>query len=160
MGPWYLVGFCRLHGQSRIFQAGRIVDMEIEQAEYGSRQFDPDTFLEGAFGIFKGNDTFMVGLRFDAFISRFVRNEIWHGLQEITENPDGGLTMTLPVSDLTEIKMKVLKYGCHVEVLAPEKLRKEVAEEAKRLVKLYCMCFFNPGSLYELRAMICWISVI
>jgi predicted DNA-binding transcriptional regulator YafY len=45
--------------------------------------------------------------------------------------------MRLPVSDLTEIKMKVLKYGRHVEVLSPEDLREQVAAEAGEIVKMY-----------------------
>jgi len=38
---------------------------------------------------------------------------------------------------LTEIRMKVLKYGSHVEVLEPEELRAQVLEEAKRIVDIY-----------------------
>ncbi len=137
MGTWYLVGFCRRHSQPRVFQVGRITDIELTSTGFDTLQFDPDTFLESSFGIFKGSAPFTVKLRFDAFISRFIRNEFWHDRQEISENPDGGLTMRLPVSDLTEIKMKVLKYGRHVEVLSPEDLREQVAAEAGEIVKMY-----------------------
>jgi len=137
MGTWYLIGYCRLHNQPRVFQVGRIVGLEIAREEFDTPQFDPDAFLDSSFGIFKGNEPFTVKLKFDAFISRFIRNEIWHNRQEVSENQDGGLTMILPVSDVTEIKMKVLKYGRHVEVLAPEALREQVAEEANVIVKMY-----------------------
>jgi predicted DNA-binding transcriptional regulator YafY len=137
MGTWYLVGFCRRHNQPRVFQVGRIADIEAAPTAFDALQFDPDIFLENTFGIFKGQNTFKVELRFDAFISRFIRNEIWHHQQEITDNADGGLTMALPVSDLTEIKMKVLKYGRHVEVLTPDELRSQVAEEAKKKLETY-----------------------
>ncbi len=137
MGTWYLIGFCRLHNQPRVFQVGRILNIEISQAGFDTPQFDPNAFLENSFGIFKGNETFTVKVRFDAFISRFIRNEIWHDRQEVTENPDGGLTMTLPVSNLIEIKMKVLKYGRHVKVLAPAELQSQVAEEAKKIIEMY-----------------------
>ncbi len=137
MGTWYLVGFCRLYGQPRVFQIGRITNIELEPTGFDQPRFDPDAFLDNSFGIFKGGEPFTVKLRFHPFISRFIRNEFWHDRQEIAESPDGGLTMSLPVSDLTEIKMKVLKYGCHVEVPAPEALRAQVAEEAGEIVKMY-----------------------
>jgi predicted DNA-binding transcriptional regulator YafY len=93
--------------------------------------------VDNSFGIFKGLDAFEVVLRFDPFIARFIQNDIWHDRQRIADQTDGGLIMTLPVANLTEIKMKVLKYGCHVEVLQPEELRRQVREEAEMIVRNY-----------------------
>jgi predicted DNA-binding transcriptional regulator YafY len=94
--------------------------------------------VENSFGIFKGADTFEVVLRFDPFIARFVRNEIWHERQKVEDGADGSMTLRVPVANLTEIKMKVLKYGRHVEVIAPDALRREVVEEeAEMIVRNY-----------------------
>ena len=76
-------------------------------------------------------------LRFDPFISRFVRNEIWHKRQKFEDGANGSMTLRVPVANLTEIKMKVLKYGRHVEVTAPDALRREVVEEAEMIVRNY-----------------------
>jgi predicted DNA-binding transcriptional regulator YafY len=137
MGTWYLVGFCRRNDQPRIFQAGRIDVLDITQESFDSFRFDVNAFLDSSFGIFKGKKTFSVRLQFDAFISRFIQNEIWHSDQKISDAEDGGLVMDLPVSDLTEIRMKVLKYGRHVEVLAPDSLREQVVDEAKKIIEMY-----------------------
>ena len=39
------------------------------------------------------------------------------------------------MADFTEITMRILSFGRHVEVLAPEELRRRVAEEVGEMAK-------------------------
>lgn len=96
-----------------------------------------DDYLAAAFGIFKGEARETVVLHFSPTMARFVSNEFWHGDQVMEPLPDGGLRLSLPVANLTEIRMKVLQYGSEVEVVAPDELREQVAAEAARVVELY-----------------------
>lgn len=45
--------------------------------------------------------------------------------------------MTLRLSDLPGIKHRVLRWGKHVEVLAPDGLRNDVAEELRTAASHY-----------------------
>jgi predicted DNA-binding transcriptional regulator YafY len=53
------------------------------------------------------------------------------------EEEDGSLTLSVPIADLTEIRRHVLKYGAEVEVLEPQELRRQVREEAARILLRY-----------------------
>lgn len=137
MGTWYLVGFCLNRNEARLFQLARIIRLSLLSDNFDAPRFDAAAHVENSFGIFKGADTFEVVLRFDPFIARFVRNEIWHEHQKVEDGADGSMTLRVPVANLTEIKMKVLKYGRHVEVIAPDALRRAVLEEAEGIVSNY-----------------------
>jgi predicted DNA-binding transcriptional regulator YafY len=104
---------------------------------FRDRMGAPVDYASEHHGYFLTHTAFEVVLRFDPFIARFVRNEIWHDRQQVEDAADGSLILTLPVADLIEIKMKVLKYGPHVEVVAPDALRREVIEEAEVIVRNY-----------------------
>ncbi len=137
MGSWYLIAYCRFRGQQRIFQLGRIRELGFADNKFQDRKFDVDSFIASAFGIFKGDLKSKVVLRFDSLLARFINNEVWHADQTIEEHEDGSLTLAVPVADLTEVRMKVLKYGSHVEVLEPEELQRQVEAEARSIVDLY-----------------------
>lgn len=137
MGSWYLFGFCLDRQEARVFQLARILSLSLSAGSFDAPRYGVTAFVENSFGIFKGEETREVVLRFDPFIARFIRSEIWHDRQQTEDLPDGGLLMSLPVANLTEIKMKVLKYGRHVMVITPEDLRRQVAEEAAMIVQNY-----------------------
>lgn len=137
MGAWYLIGFCRERQAPRSFQLSRILELGVLSERVGSQRFSVEDYLAGAFGIFKGAELVTVVLHFSPAMARFVENEFWHRDQVMAPLSDGGLRLSLPVADLTEIRMKVLQYGSQVEVIAPEELREQVAAEAARMVKMY-----------------------
>lgn len=137
MGAWYLIGFCRTRQAPRSFQLGRILDLEVLAEKIGPRRFAVDEYLAGAFGIFKGAELTTVVLDFSPAMARIVRSEFWHRDQTMETIANGGLRLSLPVADLTEIRMKVLQYGREVAVIAPAALRQQVAAEALAVAGMY-----------------------
>ncbi len=61
----------------------------------------------------------------------------WHATAQLEEHNDGRLTLRLWTSGLGEIQRWVMQYGSHAQVLAPESLRRAVAEEARKTAALY-----------------------
>ena len=51
--------------------------------------------------------------------------------------PAGWVTAEIPVEDFARSARQLLRLGAEIEILAPPALRKAVADEAARLVKLY-----------------------
>jgi len=137
-GGWHLIAFCELRQALRDFA---LVRMEITgpacELFHREPDFDADTYLEESFGIFHGPGRHPVAVRFNPFRARWVRHQQWHREQQIEEHPDGSLTLRFPVSHFPEVKMELLKFGADCEVLEPETLRREIAEEGARLVALY-----------------------
>jgi len=137
MGAWHVLGYCLMRKCPRMFLLSRIEDPRLINRRFSRPRFDPGVYLADTFGIYKGEFTTRVVLRFTPEIARFVKDEVWHRDQEIRETVDGGIILSLPVSDLTEIRRHVLKYGSRVEVIEPEELRRQVAEEAISVASLY-----------------------
>lgn len=138
MGSWVLLAWCRRRQDWRLFYLAR-----MEQASLGEQSFQrrPASawrhLLQGGFGIFQDEETFPVTIRFTPFMAGWLREQLWHPEQIMQENDDNSLTLTVPVADLREIRMKVLQFGAEAEVLEPETLRASVREEADRLAALY-----------------------
>ncbi len=137
MGSWVLLAWCRKRQAWRRFYLARMENVTIRMPF--TRRPAPAWrhLLQSGFGIFQGSKTFMVTVRFSPHMARWIHEQIWHPDQVIEKAGDGSLTLTVPVADLREIKMKILQFGYEAEVLAPEELRKQIREEAKRLSSIY-----------------------
>lgn len=140
MGSWVLLAWCTLRQQWRRFYLAR-----MEEPVATGERFTPRPpgewryLLHDAFGIFQGEATFAVTLRFSPERARWIREQHWHPQQAMTAEADGSLLLRLPVADLREIKLKVMQFGAGVEVLAPESLRDEIRREVAALATLYGM---------------------
>ncbi len=137
MGNWHIIAFCRYRNAPRMFLPGRIINMNVLKERFTHRKFDVDSHLDETFGIYKGSGSQFVTLRFSSYASRLIRDEIWHKDQTIIENNDGTVILKIPVSNLTEIRMQVMKYVSQVEVLEPEELITQIQEEIRKISVLY-----------------------
>ena len=69
--------------------------------------------------------------------ARWVAAEQWHPQQRTTTDADGSYRLALPYSDSRELTMDILKHGAEVEVLAPDSLRREVADALRAAAAVY-----------------------
>lgn len=138
MGSWVLIAFCRQRQDWRKFFLSRMTDLKAQTQTFDLRGRDAwlDQ-LEGGFGIFQGSALISVTLRFTPFRAGWIREQLWHPAQTISEHPDGSLDLSFPVTDLREVKLRVLQFGADVEVIDPEELRRDVLEEIGRMVGVY-----------------------
>ncbi len=134
-GRWYVLAYCRLRAQMRIFHAARITRIELKEKKFEPRPLDIEGMLRGGFGIFKGGRPCKARILFTEDAAAIVRNQRWHINQEIEEREEG-LVLTLPVADFTELKMKILQFGARARVLEPRELRESVAKEVERMYHL------------------------
>jgi len=137
-GDWMLTAFCRNRNEWRTFHLGR-----MQRATSIGETFKPkpkkewQKHLDGAFGIFQGDEKTNVVLRFNPTRARWIRGQIWHENQKTRELPDGSLELAFPVADFREVKLKILQFGSEVEVLEPEELRQEVIAEIPKMAEIY-----------------------
>jgi predicted DNA-binding transcriptional regulator YafY len=89
------------------------------------------------YGIFAGAETQEAVLLFNPTRARWVSRETWHPKQDGQLQLDGSYLLKFPYSREPELVMDVLKYGADVEVLAPESLRKAVADSHWRAAAAY-----------------------
>jgi predicted DNA-binding transcriptional regulator YafY len=80
-------------------------------------------------------------LRFSPERARWVQSERWHREQQSEVLPDGSYRLRVPYADERELLMDILRHGRHVEVEAPESLRRAVADEVSAMTGMYHGCY-------------------
>ncbi|MFZ5774563.1 MAG: helix-turn-helix transcriptional regulator [Thermodesulfobacteriota bacterium] len=137
-GEWYLIGFCHLRAEVRTFAVSRIGRAEeTGQSFVMPEQFDYQTSMRDSFGIFRGERQYQVRLRFEARQAPFMLERIWHREQRVQRHRDGSATLTLPATDLVEIRRWILSWGAGVKVLAPRELAEAVRQELSQALAVY-----------------------
>jgi predicted DNA-binding transcriptional regulator YafY len=127
----YLVGRSQGHGgELRTFALDAFREVEWlrgDSFEYPA-DYRPEQVTEGAFGLIRESEVTRVRILFDPKVARYVERVMWHPTQRFKRTAKG-LEMTMDVRGTTEVVSWVLGFGANAQVLAPEALRKEIAEQ-------------------------------
>jgi predicted DNA-binding transcriptional regulator YafY len=128
-GGLYILVNTTTFGDIRTLAVERIQDIKKtgESFEY-PEGFDPEALLESAFDIVYG-DPVKVRIWFSREQARYVRERKWSRNQEIVDQEDGSIILSMETSGWWDIKRWVLSHGSEAKVLEPEELRKEVMDE-------------------------------
>jgi len=134
----YAIGHDHLRDEIRVFKAERIERIRLLEARYEIRpDFDPYAYLASAWGIMGGEEVVEVKLRFSPEVTYRIRESDWPGVVQVEHHPEGSCTMTLRVNHVLEMKPWIRGWGPDCEVLEPETLREEIAEEMRRAAGIY-----------------------
>jgi len=135
---WYLDAWCHAAEGLRSFALERISDQALleEAAKEIAGKVMAEHF-DRSYGIFSGPADNTAVLKFSPEMSRWVADEQWHSDQKGSFDATGAWTLRLPFSSARELAMDILRYGPEVEVVAPDFLRKAVAESARRTSGMY-----------------------
>ena len=136
---WYLDAWCHKRQALRTFGLDAI-ETAMVVPDKDVKEISEDTLerhYASGYGIFAGSATRDAVLQFGASSARWVSRETWHPEQIGTPQLDGTYLLRFPYSQEPELVMDILKYGADVQVLAPESLRKAVAEKLRAAAKLY-----------------------
>lgn len=165
-GTLYLIGWCHVHDEIRMFILDRIKLLHVTNERFiPPDDFDLDEYMRGAFGVIR-TDVEQVVIRFDPSLERYLKENIWHPSQVFKKektglsrdlsrrnfseggSPDegGSLLMTMEVGGLREVMSWVLGFGRQAEVIEPEHLRRAVAEELTSTVEKYVS---EPAAVME-----------
>ncbi len=102
------------------------------------RDFDPKRLLEDAWGIWYTEDEpVTVQLRFHPRVAARVQETRWHRSEEVTPQEDGSLLWQVQIAAPQEMLPWIRGWGPDVEVLEPEALRSQIAEELRRAAGPY-----------------------
>jgi predicted DNA-binding transcriptional regulator YafY len=133
----YIIGQDDLRGALRTFKFERITDAQVLDETYIiPDSFDPYVHLASAWGVMDEAEV-EVRLRFSASVATRVKESIWHHSQQVRDLPNGDCELTMRVGGTREMRAWVLGWGAEVEVLAPDALRVDVSEHARRMLQIY-----------------------
>ena len=136
-GTFYLIAYCCLRNEVRIFAIERIHDLRVAEEVFEiPNDFDAEAFMETSFGVFQGRME-QVRIRFDARIAAYIKERTWHSTQSLSTQDDGSLIMDVEVAGTEEIRYWIMKWGALAKVLKPESLAREICREAAEMVAVY-----------------------
>lgn len=128
-GCWYLSAFCRMKQDWRLFRLVRMEDIVLEEGECSPGQ--PPEQMEAPAGC-RGMDLL---LKFEPSAAWRVR-DYFHPRQ-VESQPDGRLLVSCNFPEDNWLLSFLLSFGSQLEVLAPVRWRKILAEEFKKSVERY-----------------------
>lgn len=136
MGGLYLIGYCHLRKDVRMFAVERIRSITLTDHPYQlPLGFNIEEYVQDALMVMRGKRV-EVELLFSKAAAAWMKDKMWHPSQEITLLKDGRLRMTLKVADTTEVVGWILSFGSQVRVVHPEGLRERVKDEAQKVLGL------------------------
>ncbi len=136
---WYLVGYCLQRNEVRVYGMDRINGLSVTGRSFAlPGDFDVDDLFKTSFGIYLP-DRPAVTVKFKAIANeaKFIRDLPLHHSQEEIERTDDYSVFTIFVSPNDNLVMEFCKYRDRVEVLAPDDLRRKVAETLENAAKMY-----------------------
>lgn len=137
-GEWYLIGFCHLRQEIRVFAISRIVQATKQKTGFTiPADFTFESFTDAHFGIFRGEQHHDVKINFSAKHAPYVLEREWHRNQTIKQLKDGSLVLSFTTNHLFEVKRWILSWGSGVEVIAPQELRSGIHQEIQKTLQAY-----------------------
>jgi predicted DNA-binding transcriptional regulator YafY len=143
-GTFYLIGYCHMRGEIRIFALDRIKMLHQTKESFEVvEDFDFEEFMRPSFGVYQGEPV-IVRIWFSPDAAGYIKEKIWHDTQEIVPQKDGSIIFEAEVAGTEEIKFWVMSWGSKAEVIEPESLRDDIRAESEALLGRY-----GEGSLVE-----------
>jgi len=136
-GGLYVVGLDHKSGEVRTFAVERISKITASGAHFEvPDDFDFDSYIGSSFGVI-AEPAIPVRIRFDKKWASYIGEHTWHPSQELVDEADGGVLLSMEVGGASELRSWVLSFGPDAEVLEPDALRHEVIASLEAAVKRY-----------------------
>jgi predicted DNA-binding transcriptional regulator YafY len=135
---WYLIARPHDGTAPRTYRLARF--STLRRTDDGSvvpSEFDLKKYFGNAWGVYRGDKSYNVRLRFSKEAAPLVTETQWHPTQKVKKHPSGEVTLTFQVDGLDEILWWVLGWTGRVAVLEPTELREMVTEQLRQGMKLH-----------------------
>lgn len=134
-GALYVVAFVPEYGQTRTFALDRIKSLSVTE-----ERFEPDDSAEEAFahslGVHQGAPE-RIEIAFAPRIARYIRERVWHVSQDVQDLDDGGVVLTLQVSNDLALRSWILGFGPLARALSPASLVADLVGELDAAREVY-----------------------
>lgn len=133
----YLIAWCRLRGDVRVFATHRFVAVALtEERCPPRRETRSRAALHGAFRVWRSEHVEKVRIRFGPEVAEAIRERKWLAAQKI-ESAGDAVILTGDVAGLAEVERWVLSYGPAAKVLAPRALVTSVSRKLREAADAY-----------------------
>ena len=134
-GRQYLVAYSEWAKDVRLFALAGFERIELRSESFERPEgFDLSAWMQRSFGIWQ-EDVHDVVWRFSPDAAPDARLYLFHPTQEMTDEPDGSLTVRFRAGGLREMCWHLFRWGGEVEVLEPASLHKVMQQHIARATK-------------------------
>jgi predicted DNA-binding transcriptional regulator YafY len=137
-GLWYVIGFCSLRKDIRVFAIDCIKNFKLTDKHYSiPADFRLEEYFKTGWHMLRYGKPVEVILEFGKEYARWIKRRKWHPTQKIEEKQDGSIIFKATLQGTIEFKWWIYHWIPYCKVLAPSELRKEMIEEMKAMLKVY-----------------------
>jgi proteasome accessory factor B len=134
-GALYLVAAVPEYGQSRTFALDRIKSLSVTEDRFEPVEPEEEAFAH-SLGVHQGVPQ-RIEIEFEPRIARYIQERLWHASQEVLEQPDGRIRVTMNVSNDFALRSWILGFGPLARVVAPEELAAQIRDEIEETRRRY-----------------------
>jgi predicted DNA-binding transcriptional regulator YafY len=137
---WYCTGYSATRKKILTFALERMRELITTKNHFEQdKNFDAEHYFKYSFGISVINEfePEHIILRFAGSEAPFIKSLPLHQSQQIVEENENGITISLDVIPSYELTAEILRYGDKVEVLGPAHLRDEIKQSLNAALKRY-----------------------
>ena len=137
---WYMLAFHHQKEKTLVFALDRIISINSTTEKYRyDKLFNPEDYFRYSFGITqKFNESpSLVELQFHGQAINYIVSLPLHHSQQIIQENEQQIIITLEVFITQELVMKILSYGSEVKVIAPTQLAEKIKVEILKMQDLY-----------------------
>jgi predicted DNA-binding transcriptional regulator YafY len=144
-GFWYLVAFCHLRDEIRLFRVDRIQQLELTADSFlKPTGFDLEAYLGSAWQMERGQE-FGFTVRFSGDAARYVQETQFHPSQQVQAlgerqqaiGDNDEVIFTAKACGLKSVARWILAFGSEAEVLEPIELRELVIKQIQVALQKY-----------------------
>jgi predicted DNA-binding transcriptional regulator YafY len=135
-GGLYLLAYVPEYKDVRTFAVDRIASVSLEKQTFTPRENVGDEVFANSLGVNTGPAE-QVEIEFAAKLAPYVRARVWHPSQQVRDNEDGRLTLTLQVCHDWALRSWILSWGPFARVVSPATLAKEIRSDLQTAATQY-----------------------
>lgn len=136
---WYMIAYCIERQGLRVYGLDRITKLESTENKFRMpKNFDVDELFSTSFGIYlPEGKARTITFRTSESEAYFLRDLPLHRSQQEIKKEGEKVTFSIFVCPDRNLIMEFCKYGSRIEVLTPEDVRADVAEEIRKAANQY-----------------------
>ena len=124
-GGLYLIAYVPEYKSVRTFAIDRVTSVALEKQTFTPRQDVGDDVFANSLGVNTGPAE-RVELEFAADVAPYVRARVWHTSQDVRDNGDGAIRLTMNVCHDWALRSWILSWGPFARVVAPSRLAQAI----------------------------------
>jgi len=124
-GGMYLLAYVPEYKSVRTFAIDRITSVTLEKQTFTARQEIGEDVFANSLGVNTGPAQ-RVEIEFTADVAPYVRARVWHASQDVRENGDGAIRLTMDVCHDWALRSWILSWGPFARVVSPVALAKTI----------------------------------